>query len=67
MINVKNILILGLISCFIVVVGCGQKQEQSEKAVTQTEQEMFQIKDSITKQVEEISTKGYGRSGCRKS
>jgi len=58
MINVKNILILGLISCSIVVVGCGQKQEQSEKAVTQTEQEMSQIKDTITKQVEEISTKG---------
>ncbi len=53
----KNILLLGLATCFFVV-GCGQKQEQSEKAVTQTEQEMSQIKDTITKQAEEISDKG---------
>ena len=53
----KEFLLLGLVSCFLVV-GCGQKQEQSEKAGTQTEQEMSQIKDTITKQAEEITAKG---------
>ncbi|MHC4267096.1 MAG: hypothetical protein ACYSTS_01400 [Planctomycetota bacterium] len=57
MISIKNILLLGLVSCFLVV-GCGQKQEQSEKAGTQAEQEMSQIKDTITKQAEEIKAKG---------
>ena len=57
MIKVKNILLLGLVSCFLVV-GCGQKQEQSEKTETQAKQEMSQIKDTITKQADEIATKG---------
>jgi len=54
MIRIKNILLLGLISCFLVV-GCGQKQEQSG---TQTKQEMSQMKDAITKQAEEMAVKG---------
>ena len=56
MISIKNIFLLGLVSCFLVV-GCGQKQEQTE---TQVKQEMSQIKikDSITKQAGEIATKG---------
>ena len=54
MIRIKNILLLGLVSCFLVV-GCGQKQEQTE---TQAKQEMSQIKDTITKQADEIATKG---------
>ncbi len=49
--RIKNILLLGLVSCFLVV-GCGQKQEQSEKSGTQTEQE------SSTKQADEMSAKG---------
>ena len=57
MIRIKNILLLGLISYFLVV-GCGQKQEQSEKTETQAKQEMSQIKDTITKQADEIATKG---------
>jgi hypothetical protein len=56
-ISIKNFLLLGLVSCFLVV-GCGQKQEQSEKAGTQTEQEVSQLKDTITKQAEGISAKG---------
>ncbi len=57
MIRTKNILLFGLVTCFLVV-GCGQKQEQSEKAGTQTEQEMFQTKDTLTKQAEETAAKG---------
>ncbi len=57
MIRISNLLLLGLLTCFFVV-GCGQKQEQSEKAVSQTEQETSQIKDTITKQAEEMANKG---------
>ncbi len=57
MIRISNLLLLGLLTCFFVV-GCGQKQEQSEKAVSQTEQETSQIKDTITKQAEERANKG---------
>ncbi len=54
MLKIKNILFLGLISCFLLV-GCGQKQEQSE---TQAKQEISLIKDTITTQANEIVTKG---------
>ncbi len=47
-----------VIATAMCIAGCGQKQEQSDKAATQTEQEMSQIKDTITKQAEEISSKG---------
>jgi hypothetical protein len=57
MIRLKGILLLGLVSCFLVV-GCGQKQEQSEKTGTQAKQEISQIKDTITKEAEEMVTKG---------
>lgn len=57
MVIIRNILLLGLVSCFLVV-GCGKKQEQSEKSGTQSKQEMSQIKDTITKQADEIVTKG---------
>lgn len=57
MIRIKNILLLGLVSCFLVV-GCGQKQERPEKAEMQTKQEMSQIKDTIAKQAEEMAAKG---------
>ncbi|MCP4269554.1 MAG: hypothetical protein GY777_28950 [Candidatus Brocadiaceae bacterium] len=68
MISIKSIVLLGLVSCFLVV-GCGQKQEpgQSEKAVTQSEQVTSQIKDTITKQAEDISTKGSEIIGKAKS
>ncbi len=57
MIRIKNILLLGLVSCFLVV-GCGQKQEQSEKSGTQTKQETSQMKNTITKQADEMAAKG---------
>ena len=57
MITIKNILLLGLVSCFLVV-GCGQKQEQPETPETQTKQEMSQIKESMAKQAEEIKAEG---------
>ncbi len=57
MIKIKNILLLGLVSCFLVV-GCGQKQEQSEKSGTQAIQESSQMKDTITKQADDMATKG---------
>ncbi len=57
MVSVKNFLLLGLVACFLVT-GCGQKQEQSEKAVTQTKQEVSHIKDTITKQADEMAAKG---------
>ncbi len=68
MISIKSILLLGLVSFFLIV-GCGQKQEQgqSEKAVTQSGQEMSQIKNTITKQADEISTKGSEIIGKAKS
>ncbi len=56
MIRIKNILLLGLVSCFLVI-GCGQKQEQTEKSGTQTKQEMSQMKDAITKQADEMVVK----------
>jgi hypothetical protein len=55
-IKIKNILLLGLVSCFLVV-GCGQKQEPSEKLGTQTKQETSQMKDAITKQADETVAK----------
>ena len=57
MIRIKNILLLGFVSCFLVV-GCGQKQEPPETAGAQTEKVMSQAKDAITKQAEEIAVKG---------
>ncbi len=57
MLKIKNILFIGLISCFLLV-GCGQKQEQSEVTETQAKQEISQIKDTITTQANEIVTKG---------
>ena len=47
----------GLVLSFIIV-GCGKKQEQSEYAGQQVKEEVSQIKDSITKQSEEMEAKG---------
>ncbi len=57
MIRAKNIFMFGLVLSFVVV-GCGEKQEQSEYIEQQTKQEMLQTKDSITKQTEEIEAEG---------
>jgi hypothetical protein len=55
--KIENILLLGLLSSFLVV-GCGQKQEQSEKSGEQAKHEMSQIKETITKQAEGMAAKG---------
>jgi uncharacterized lipoprotein YehR (DUF1307 family) len=57
MIRTKNMLMFGLVLSFIIV-GCGKKQEQSEYIGQQVKEEASQIKDSITKQTEEMEAKG---------
>ena len=53
MIRIKNMLIGGLILSFFIV-GCGQKEEQSEYAGQQANEDASQIKESMAKQAEEI-------------
>ncbi len=55
MIRIEDILLSGLVICFLVT-GCGQKQEPSEESGTK--QEMSQMKDAITKQADEMVAKG---------
>ncbi len=55
--RIKNILLLGLVICLFTL-GCGQNQEQPEKAVTQTEQEISHTKDAITKHADDVVAQG---------
>lgn len=57
MIRVRNVLVFGLLSS-LVLVGCGQKQEQSGHSEQEAKQEMSQLKESVTKQAEEMAAKG---------
>ena len=73
MLNMKSVLILGLVLAFFIV-GCGQDQgqqtnesaseqtgsilDEGKKMMQQAEQEASQLKESLAKQADEIAAKG---------